>query len=63
MCTFVPDDLFVIGPDPRIEGLYWVEGLGCQRITFAPVIGSLVADWIADAGSDNPVAELLSRTG
>ncbi len=60
MRTFAPDDLFVIGPDPRLKGLYWVAGMGGHGITCAPVIGSLAADWIADGASNHPAAATLA---
>jgi D-arginine dehydrogenase len=56
MRTFVPDDLFVIGKDPRLQGLYWVAGLGGHGITCAPVVGTLAADWIVDGHSSHPAA-------
>lgn len=60
MRTFAPDDLFVVGPDPRLQGLYWVAGMGGHGITCAPVVGSLAADWIADGASTHPAAATLS---
>jgi D-arginine dehydrogenase len=60
MRTFVPDDLFVIGADPRLEGLFWVAGLGGHGITCAPVIGRLAAEWIAEGGSAHPAAPALA---
>jgi D-arginine dehydrogenase len=60
MRTFAPDDLFAIGPDPRIQGLYWVAGMGGHGITCAPVIGALAADWIADGNSNHPAAAMLT---
>jgi len=60
MRTFVPDELFVIGADPRLKGLYWTAGLGGHGITCAPVIGRLAADWIADGHSAHPAAVSLS---
>jgi D-arginine dehydrogenase len=60
MRTFAPDDLFVIGPDSRLQGLYWVAGMGGHGITCAPVIGSLAADWIADGKSSHPAAATLA---
>lgn len=60
MRTFVPDDLFVIGADPRLQGLFWVAGLGGHGITCAPQVGALAADWIADGGSQHPAAGLFS---
>jgi D-arginine dehydrogenase len=60
MRTFAPDDLFVIGPDSRLQGLYWVAGMGGHGITCAPVIGSLAADWIAEGKSAHPAAATLA---
>jgi D-arginine dehydrogenase len=60
MRTFVPDDLFVIGSDPRLQGLYWVAGLGGHGITCAPIVGALAADWIVDGGSSHAAAMTLS---
>jgi glycine/D-amino acid oxidase-like deaminating enzyme len=60
MRTFAPDDLFAIGPDLRLQGLYWVAGMGGHGITCAPVIGTLAADWIADGNSSHPAAATLA---
>jgi D-arginine dehydrogenase len=60
MRTFAPDQRFVIGPDPRIGGLYWAAGLGGHGITCSPAIGSLAADWIVEGNSHHPSASLLS---
>jgi D-arginine dehydrogenase len=56
MRTFAPDDMFVIGLDPRLEGLYWVAGLGGHGITCAPSVGTIAADWIVDGKSSHPAA-------
>jgi D-arginine dehydrogenase len=60
MRTFVPDELFVVGPDSRLQGLYWVAGMGGHGITCAPVVGSLAADWIVEGTSRNPAAASLA---
>lgn len=60
MRTFAPDDLFVIGPDTRVSGLFWVAGLGGHGITCAPVVGRLAADWIWDGRSSHPAAAILT---
>jgi len=56
MRTFAPDDMFTIGTDPRVQGLYWVAGLGGHGITCAPVVGSIAADCIFNGKSDHPAA-------
>jgi glycine/D-amino acid oxidase-like deaminating enzyme len=58
--TFAPDDYFVIGADPRLNGFFWVAGLGGHGITCAPVIGSIAADWVIDGKSNHPAAALLA---
>jgi D-arginine dehydrogenase len=60
MRTFAPDDMFVAGADPRLQGLYWVAGLGGHGITCAPVVGSVAADWIANGKSNHPAASLMA---
>ena len=41
--TFAPDKKFVIGWDPRVEGFYWVAGLGGHGVTTSPAVGALAA--------------------
>ena len=60
MRTFAPDDLFVVGADPRLNGLFWVAGLGGHGITCAPILGTIAAEWIADGISRHPAAALLA---
>ena len=60
MRTFVPDDQFVIGADPRLDGLYWVGGLGGHGVVCAPLVGFIAADWVVDGGSAHPAAAAFS---
>jgi D-arginine dehydrogenase len=60
MRTFAPDDLFVVGADPRLQGLYWVAGLGGHGITCAPIVGTLASEWIAEGRSNHPAAAQLA---
>jgi D-arginine dehydrogenase len=60
MRTFAPDEMFVVGADPRLQGLYWVAGLGGHGITTAPIVGTLAADWIVEGKSSHPAAALLA---
>jgi D-arginine dehydrogenase len=46
--TFTPDRLFMIGWDPRIEGFYWVAGLGGHGVTTSPAVGRLAAEELLD---------------
>ena len=54
MRTFAPDELFVVGADPRLNGLFWVAGLGGHGITCAPAVGSIAAEWITEGKSRHP---------
>ncbi len=60
MRTFAPDEMFVLGADPRLQGLYWVAGLGGHGITCAPVFGSIAADCIVDGKSNHPAASIMA---
>lgn len=51
--TKAPDGRFVLGWDPRREGLFWVAGLGGHGITCAPAIGPLAARMLL-AGPEAP---------
>jgi D-arginine dehydrogenase len=68
MRTFAPDEMFAIGRDPRLPGLYWVAGLGGHGITCSPVVGQIAADCVIHGKSDHPAASgmapdrLLTRT-
>jgi glycine/D-amino acid oxidase-like deaminating enzyme len=50
--TLTPDGRFVIGWDPRVEGLFWVAGLGGHGVTTSSAVGALAADLIV-AGFEN----------
>ena len=60
MRTFAPDEMFTIGADPRVQGLYWVAGLGGHGITCAPVIGTIAAECIASGKSSHTAAAVMS---
>ncbi len=42
--TITADDTPVIGPDPRLGGLFWMAGLGGHGMTIALAIADLAAD-------------------
>lgn len=41
--TFAPDRTFVVGPDPRAEGFFWLAGQGGSGVQTAPVLAGLTA--------------------
>jgi D-arginine dehydrogenase len=44
--TFAEDERFLIGPDPRVRGLFWVGALGGHGMTTAWAVGRLAAQVI-----------------
>ena len=54
--TLTSDGRFVIGPDPKIETLFWVAGLGGHGVTTAPAVGRIAAESIL--GLKSPPQEL-----
>jgi glycine oxidase len=53
-----PDDLPVLGPDPRVAGLVHATGHYRNGVLLAPITARLIADWLTDARRD-PVFGVL----
>lgn len=60
MRTFAADHRFVIGPDPRCQGLHWVAGLGGHGITCGPAVGRLAAERILGAPAEDELARAFA---
>ncbi|HED65457.1 MAG TPA: FAD-binding oxidoreductase [Planctomycetes bacterium] len=61
--TLTPDDHFAIGPDPDLEGLFWVAGLGGHGMSCGPEAGRLAAvslGALAARGGDEETLRALS---
>ncbi|MHB8874476.1 MAG: NAD(P)/FAD-dependent oxidoreductase, partial [Myxococcaceae bacterium] len=56
--TFAPDRVPVVGPDPRVEGLHWLAGLGGHGMTGGAGAGELLA--AAFTGKPHPLAQALA---
>jgi glycine/D-amino acid oxidase-like deaminating enzyme len=56
--TMTPDDRFVVGPDPRLEGFFWVAGLGGHGMSAGLAAGRVAADLIV--GERPAEAEVLA---
>ncbi|HEY1371963.1 MAG TPA: FAD-dependent oxidoreductase [Candidatus Binatia bacterium] len=56
--TLSADGRFVIGPDPKVKGFFWVAGLGGHGVTTSSAVGALAARMIM--GSDAAAAEAFS---
>jgi D-arginine dehydrogenase len=54
--TLTPDGRFVIGWDPKVEGLFWVAGLGGHGVTACAPIGELAAKLIAGEKDERAAA-------
>ena len=50
--TFAPDRRPMLGPDPDVEGLWWIAGLGGFGVTCGHAAGEAVAAWMS--GRDTP---------
>jgi D-arginine dehydrogenase len=55
--TFAPDRELVAGPDPRVDGLHWLAGLGGRGMTVGLGAGELTAGKIL--GRPHPLAEAV----
>jgi len=53
--TFAPDRRFVLGPDPRNPGLFWVAGLGGHGMTSGLAVGRLAAQALLEKKSTGPL--------
>lgn len=49
--TFAPDRAMVIGPDPRVEGLSWLAGLGGHGVTAGVAAAELLVSQMRGDGS------------
>jgi len=58
--TFAPDRVHVVGPDPVVDGFFWLAGQGGCGIESSPAIGAIAADLFLDGKTDRFDAALLS---
>jgi D-arginine dehydrogenase len=62
MRTFADDGNFRIGPDPDVDGLFWVAALGGHGMSTSAAVGHLAADWILTGQTRHPAAVPFSPT-
>ena len=60
MRTFTPDGRFAIGPDPDLDGLFWVAGLGGAGMGTGPAVGELAASLLTGEATQEPWAQALA---
>ncbi len=46
--TFAPDQSYIIGEDPSVEGFFWVAGQGGSGIETSPAVGQVAAELLTD---------------
>ena len=59
--TFAPDRTFVVGPDPRLDGFYWLAGQGGYGVQSAPAMARLAAQTVLDQPIDKAAQPILQR--
>lgn len=59
--SFVPDESPLIGPDAKIEGLFWLGALGGFGVQTAPATGAVAAAMAAGAHLPTGVADWLVK--
>ncbi len=59
--TYAHDRELVLGPDPRLDGVAWVAGLGGRGMTVGVAAGELCARALAGEPLDDESAALLAR--
>lgn len=52
--TLSGDGRFVIGWDPKVQGFFWVAGLGGHGVTTSSSVGALAASLILDRNASEP---------
>jgi len=58
--TFATDDEFAVGPDPDVDGLFWVAGLGGHGMSTSIGVGRLAAALLRGAPVDPDLARALA---
>jgi D-arginine dehydrogenase len=57
--THSMDERFAVGPDPDLERVFWVAGLGGHGITCSAIVGRIAADGLTGAAHAHPLAAHL----
>lgn len=61
--TLASDGRFVIGWDARVEGFFWVAGLGGHGVTASWAVGRLAAERLTSSAEGGPFTPGRFRTG
>ena len=57
--VLTPDDRFVIGPDPDLEGFFWVAGLGGHGMTTSAGVGFIAGEGIVSGAVPDPYGDVF----
>ena len=60
--VMTPDHRFVIGPDPRLPGFFWVAGLGGHGMTTSAGVGEIAARGVVDGEVPAPFGAAFAPT-
>lgn len=58
--TFTPDRSLAIGPDPAVDGFFWMAGQGGYGIQTSPAAGRMLADLVLGRPHDAALAARLA---
>ena len=58
--TFAPDQVFVVGEDPKVKGFFWLAGQGGAGIETSPAVGRIASELIIDGHTDLMAAQILT---
>jgi len=59
--TFAPDRTFVVGPDPRLAGFFWLAGQGGYGVQSAPAMARLAAQMVLEQPIDKAAQPIVQR--
>ena len=59
--TFAPDRTFVVGPDPRAKGFFWLAGQGGYGVQSAPAMARLATQLVLGQPVSEAVEPVLHR--
>ncbi|TNF35456.1 MAG: FAD-binding oxidoreductase, partial [Deltaproteobacteria bacterium] len=58
--VMTPDHRFIIGPDPRLTGFFWVAGLGGHGMTTSAGVGEIAARGLVEGAVPAPFGDVFA---
>lgn len=60
--SFTPDNRFIVGEAPNVDGLFVAAGFNSQGILASPGVGKAVAEWVVEGSATMDLSEMdISR--